>query len=200
MAAIARAAHEYSAPSCPSCGAALDLEHVASGVQACSACGKSFEATRFRPPERSAVVKRLAESGPAAETGCAAHPANVAAANCQRCGVFMCELCRIDADEMALCPACFDRLSSEGALPSTLTTYHDYGRQASNLALAGIPLMVFGLAIGPAAIYYGLRALKQLRQMGESSGRARARIAIAAGVLETGVGGLFIANLIRQAV
>lgn len=194
-----RAAHEYGGPSCPHCGADLELARVVSGMQSCPACFSSFEATRFQAPDRSAAVQRLAEAGPGAETACAAHPANVAVVNCQRCGVFMCALCRIDADEMALCPACFDRLSAEGALASTRTTFRDYGRLASNTAIAGLLLLVFGLAIGPAAIYYGVRSLRQLSQMGETTGRARAVIAILAGLLETGFGGLMLVSMFARA-
>lgn len=193
--ATKRASHEYAGPSCPHCLAELEIARVVSGMQACRGCSSSFEAMRFQPPDRAAAVQRLGEAGPGAETACAAHPANVAVVNCQRCGVFMCALCRIDADEMALCPACFDRLSAEGALASTRTSFRDYGRQASNTAIVGLPLIVFGLAIGPAAIYYGLRSLKQLRQMGETTGRARAVIAILAGLLEAGVGGFMLASV-----
>lgn len=194
-----RASHEYAGPSCPHCLADLEIARVVSGMQACPSCFGSFEAMRFQAPDRAAAVQRLAEAGPGAETACAAHPANVAVVNCQRCGVFMCALCRIDADEMALCPACFDRLSAEGALASTRTTFRDYGRQASNTAIAGLLLMVFGLAIGPAAIYYGVRSLKQLRQMGETAGRARAVIAILAGLFETGIGGYLVLSMFAGA-
>ncbi len=186
MAPKPRGSHEYAGPSCPACGAALELLRVVSGMQACPSCNAAFEATRFQPPERSARVRQLAEAGDG--TACAAHPANQAAANCERCGVFMCSLCRIDADEQALCPACFDRLSSEGALASTRTSFRDYGRQAWTVALAGLPLLALGAAIGPAAIYFGVRSLRQLREMGESTGRARALFAILAGTAETGFG------------
>jgi uncharacterized paraquat-inducible protein A len=172
---------------------------MVSGMQACPTCFGSFEGTRFQPSDRQAAVQRLGESGPGTETACAAHSDNVAVVNCQRCGVFMCALCRIDADEMALCPACFDRLSAEGALASTRTTFRDYSRQASNTAIAGLLLWVFGLIIGPVAIYYGIRSLKQLRQMGESGGRARAVIAILAGLVETGLGGFFVVSMVARA-
>jgi uncharacterized paraquat-inducible protein A len=194
-----RASHEYAGPVCPHCGAGLDVARMVSGLQACPACFGSFEGTRFQPPERQAVVQRLGESGPGAETACAAHSDNVAVVNCQRCGVFMCALCRIDADEMALCPACFDRLSAEGALASTRTTFRDYGRQASNTAIAGLLMWVFGLLIGPVAIYYGIRSLRQLRQMGETGGRARAVIAILAGLVETALGGFFVVSMVARA-
>jgi hypothetical protein len=194
-----RGAHEYAGPSCPHCGADLELLHVVSGMQSCPACFSSFEATRFQPPDRAGAVQRLAESGPGAETACAAHPANVAVVNCQRCGVFMCGLCRIDADEMALCPACFDRLSAEGALASTRTTFRDYGRQASNTAIVGLLFWFLGFAIGPAAIYYGVRSLRQLKQMDETSGRARAVIAILVGLAEAGFGAFMLISMFARA-
>jgi hypothetical protein len=175
-----------------------ELARVVSGMQACASCHASFEATRFQPPLKVANVKQVAEAGPgAAATACAAHPANQAAANCGRCGVFMCGLCRIDADELALCPGCFDRLSSEGALASTRTTFRDYGRMASTMALVGFPFMAFGAAIGPATIYYGVRSLRQLREMGETSGRARAVIAILAGTAEAAVGVFVIWSAVK---
>ena len=186
MPAKPRGSHEYAGPCCPACGAALELARVVSGMQACASCNADFEATRFQPAERSGKAQQLVEA--ADGTACAAHPANQATANCQRCGVFMCPVCRIDADELALCPACFDRLSSEGALASTRTSFRDYGRQAWTVALAGLPLLALGAAIGPAAIYFGVRSLKQLREMGETTGRARALFAILAGTAEAGFG------------
>jgi len=111
----------------------------------------------------------------------------------------MCALCRIEVDEAELCPACFDRLSAEGALPSTRTRYRDYGRQASSYALLAGLFWVIGPLLGPLAAYYGLRSLRQLREMGEQEGRLRAWLAMAAGVL-VAVGGVwFWVAVIREA-
>ena len=60
------------------------------------------------------------------------------------------------------------------------------------LALAGVPLMTFGVVIGTAAAYYGIRSLRQLRAMGESGGRSRAVLAIVAGILEAGFSGFIL--------
>jgi hypothetical protein len=119
-------------------------------------------------------------------TTCANHPANLAETGCERCGVFMCSLCRIDIDGLVLCPTCFDRLSSEGALPSTQTRLRDYGRQASVYALGGILLWFFAVVLGPLAVYFGARSLGQIRAQNASDGRLRAWLSITAGVLETG--------------
>jgi hypothetical protein len=169
------------------------------GMQRCASCGEAFEAMRFAAPRPVEAARSLAEPGTANETACAAHPGNAAASNCERCGVFMCALCEIEADEMKLCPACFDRLSAEGALPSARTSYRDYGRQASMLALLGLPMMMFGAVIGPAAAFYGVRSLRQLRAMGESGGRTRAVLAILAGLFEATVSVFLLASAFRAA-
>jgi len=188
----------YFGPSCPHCQAPLDLSRVMTGLQRCAVCARPFQAARFAAPARPVTVKALVESVGEGGTACASHPGNASTSNCQRCGVFMCSLCEIDADEMKLCPACFDRLSAEGALASTRTTFRDYGRQASMLALAGVPLMAFGVVLGTAAAFYGIRSLRQLRAMGESGGRARAAVAIVAGILEMGVSGFLIVSAFRS--
>jgi hypothetical protein len=182
----------YAGAACPLCLQPLDLANLVSGIQRCSRCRGSFQAVRFTPPERDVRVLGLGESSTGSETACANHPGNAAPGNCQRCGIFMCSLCRIDADEMSLCPACFDRLSAEGALASTRTTFRDYSRQASTLALVGFPLMSMGALIGPAAVYYAIRALRDARARQENEGRARSWISLLAGLAETAVGGFMI--------
>lgn len=142
---------------------------------------------RFDPPGRESPVMRLSEAGPAGATACASHANNAAVANCGRCGVFMCGLCRIDSDGLVLCPACFDRLSGEGALPSAVVRYRDYGRMASSLSVLGLLLAFVGIVAGPAAVYYGVHGLRQKRQMGDASGRLGIWLAMGLGALE-GVG------------
>jgi hypothetical protein len=185
------AAADYAGPSCPHCQAPLDMGRILTGMQRCASCAESFQAARFAAPVRLAVARGVAETAGEGGTACASPPGNATTSNCQRCGVFMCALCEIDTDEMKLCPACFDRLSAEGALASTRTSFRDYGRQAAMLALVGFPLMLFGAVIGPVAIYYGVRSLRQLKAMGESKGKVRAWVAMAAGLAEM-VLGIFV--------
>jgi hypothetical protein len=195
---MAQRATGYFGPACPHCQASLDLTRVMTGLQRCVVCARPFQAARFAAPVRAIAVKAMVEAAGEGGTACASHPGNASTSNCQRCGVFMCSLCEIDADEMKLCPACFDRLSAEGALASTRTTFRDYGRQASMLALAGVPLMAFGVVLGSAAAFYGIRSLRQLRAMGESGGRARAIVSIVAGLAEMGVSGFLIVSAFRS--
>ncbi len=173
---------DFGGPSCPRCRRDLDPEHVASGEQTCPLCGGAFEATRFDPPEARVSVRAVEEAGPGGVASCAAHRGNVAASNCGRCGVFMCELCRIDVDERVLCPGCFDRLSAEGALPSARTTFRDYGRMGSQFLLLALLFTFVGAPFALGAVYAGVKGLGQRKRLGEGSA-VRAWVSIVLGFL-----------------
>jgi ribosomal protein L37AE/L43A len=163
----------YEGVVCPFCKHRLNSTQLFSGEGHCPFCNKFFEGAAFTPVLRKAKVARVIESGPEGATACAKHERNTAVANCERCGNFMCGLCRIDADGMVLCPGCFERLSSEGALPSSLKSYRDYASSAGMLSLAGLfPLFwFFGFIVGPLVIYWAVRGFKQQQEM-EETGRA----------------------------
>ncbi len=174
----------YAGPACPHCARTIEVRKLVSGPQTCPWCRRPFEAVAFDPPPPDVSVPRITEARPEAAHACANHAGNVAATHCSRCGIFMCPLCRIDADAMVLCPACFDRLVAEGAVPSAIATYRDYGRQATMLAVLG--LFVFPAPIAaPAAIYCGRKRLKQLAAMGQRGGRAGVYAVFVVAVLET---------------
>ncbi len=174
---------DFGGPSCPRCRRGLDPAQVDSGFQSCPHCGGYFDATRFEPPEPRVTVRAVEEAGPGAAASCTAHRGNVATTNCGRCGVFMCDLCRIDADERVLCPACFERLSAEGALPSARTTFRDYGRMGVHfLVFALLFFSCFGPPFAVGAVYAGIKGLQQRRRLGEGSAVA-AWAAIALGSL-----------------
>src|SRR5688500_12609221 len=139
---------------CPRCRQQIDAAAIQTSENAaCPACGREFKAVRFNPPERAAALPRLVTGTLDAGQPCANHPRNAAVTSCQRCGSFMCALCRIDVDGRTLCPTCFDRLSTEGSLQSTRTTFRDYSGLASVSATAGCLLMILGLLFGPLTIY-----------------------------------------------
>ncbi len=154
-----------------------------SGSQQCARCGGFFEATRFEPPAPTSSVRALEQAGPEGGAACAAHPGNAAVGHCGRCGVFMCDLCRIETDGQALCPGCFDRLSAEGALPSARLTFRDYGRMGSTLVLLGVLCLVIPV-FGPGAVYAGIQGLRQRKRIGEGSA-GWAWFSIIAGSIET---------------
>jgi len=173
---------DFGGPNCPRCRRDLDPAHVDSGFQPCPHCGGYFDATRFEAPEPRVTVRTIEEAGPGTAASCAAHRGNVASSNCGRCGVFMCELCRIDADDRVLCPGCFDRLSAEGALPSARTTFRDYGRMGSQFLLLALLFTFVGAPFALGAVYAGVKGLGQRKRLGEGSA-VRAWVSIVLGFL-----------------
>jgi hypothetical protein len=189
------ARRSYQGPACPSCAAALRAGDLVTGPGHCPSCGMRYEAAAFTPvADPGPTVLPVGAAGEG--TPCAKHARNVSEASCVRCGTFMCQLCRIDTDAMVLCPGCFDRLAGEGALPSARRTFRDHSRMALTLAVIGFPFMIFGLLIGPCAVWAAWRGLRARRQLGVSISRTRCIVALIAGVLETVGGGAFLATLL----
>lgn len=143
-------------------------------------------------------MKRLAEAGPGGAHACANHAGNLAATHCARCGIFMCALCRIEADGQTLCPACFERLSDEGALRSAIATYRDYGRMSAMLAALGLLFIFVGPVAGPASIYYGRKRLDQMRVHGDEGTRLGVYTAMAVGALGAIGGVVAIALMVKS--
>ncbi len=186
----------YAGPACPQCNRTLGAEHLVDGQQRCRTCDHDFTAYRLSPlPERATVVTALATT--VAATPCARHERNVSVASCGRCGVFMCQLCRIDSDGLVLCPGCFERLADEGTLPSARKSYRDYGRMASHLALLGFFLMwPLGVLIGPFAMWMGVKGLRTRAQPGVHISKARCITAIVLGIIETVVWFAIVAAIV----
>ncbi len=169
---------------CPLCKREIDIASIGTPEAVCPRCHGIFEAIRFEAPIRAAAMPQMAEGTLEASQPCAVHSLNAAVTSCQRCGAFMCDLCRIDVDGKTLCPTCFERLSSEGSLESTRTTFRDYPGLASLTATAGCLMSFIGILFGPLAIYYGVKGLKQKKAMGESDGKPGLWVAIVLGSIE----------------
>ena len=175
---------------CPRCRTKIDVATITTSAAAqCPVCQGTFEAIRFDPQRRAFAPPGMIDGGLAAAQPCSIHPGNAAVANCERCGSFICELCRIEVDGRTLCPGCFERLSSEGALDSTRTSFRDYSGLAGVTATAGCVVWFLCLVLGPLAIYYAVKGLKEKKSRGESDGRAGLWVAIFVGSLEI-IGGI----------
>jgi len=187
------AAAEVMSIRCPRCREPIEITSIPTmGEARCALCGRAFQAVRFEPPSRAAVVPQMVDGTLDAAQPCANHPGNAAVTSCQRCGSFICALCRIDLDNRTLCPTCFERLSAEGSLESTRTTFRDYPGLAGVTATVGCLISALGFLFGPLAIYYGIKGLKQKKEMGESDGLVGLRVAIVIGSLESIGGALFM--------
>jgi len=162
---------DYQGPECPRCHAHLTSDWIQSGTITCPDCSKPFEATAFRPQQRSLqVVSVAAALTPEGANACANHSRNAAVTNCSRCGLFICALCNMDVGTGPYCPSCFDRLRSEDALQPAATRYRDYAAMARIAVIAGLffSFMLLGLPFGSASLYYARKGFKQLRADGRS--------------------------------
>lgn len=187
----------YIGPACPRCGMALDASILETGEQKCPSCSGTFWGTPFAPPEpRAEAVASILEAGPEGGVACARHAGNVAVASCSRCGVFMCSLCKIDIDGLELCPSCFDRLASEGALASTQTRIRDYRGMAFTLGVVGCLVYIFGLVTGPLTFYLVWRGFRQRRELGDRGGVLSLLVSIVLGILQIVIAGFLIVALV----
>ena len=177
---------------CPCCDRDLAAGLVV-GEQRCPGCGSLIEAAVFAPPRDPGPV--VLPSG--TSTPCARHARNLAESSCQRCGAFMCALCRVSVDGMELCTPCFDRLEREGALPSARRSVRNYNGMAFNVSLYGICFFYLGLLIGPLVIHLAVRGMRQNRRLGERISVAAGWFALAMGVLHLLVGALILVVLLR---
>ena len=181
---------------CPRCRREINLSWIDTPDAVCPLCRRPFEAIRFEPPVRAVLMPQMADGALEAAQPCAVHPLNAAVASCERCGSFICALCRIDVDGRTLCPTCFERLSTEGSLESTRTTFRDFPGLAGVAATIGcLGVAFFGVLLGPLAIYYAIKGLRQKKAMGESDGRVGLWLAILLGVAEIGFGIFFLFSI-----
>ncbi len=171
--------------------------------ETCAACGTSFAAVAFAPPPPVVRRPEAAFADPAAAalgaTPCARHPNHAAVANCSRCGVFICELCRIPLEGQELCPDCFDRLSREGSFTAVETHFFDATGLAITVVILGWLTSCFGIVLGPTAIVLAVKGLRQKRAWRETGGRAGPIFAIVMGVLLTLFALAFIAMMFAGA-
>jgi hypothetical protein len=185
-------ARAYTGPECPRCRGYLDLERMGAGEQHCLSCGTVFLATPFQPPEMRLRVGRIAEAGPEGAVPCARHSGNAAVGNCTRCGVFMCNLCKIEIEGQELCPSCFDRLSAEGGLSSAQTRIRDFRGMAISFGVLGLLFSCFGLITGPLTLYFVAQAARQRRMWNERGGIPALVTASLLGVLQIGISVFFV--------
>jgi uncharacterized Zn finger protein (UPF0148 family) len=161
----------YSGTACPHCSIPLRHETFKTGTQVCPRCGKLFEAVCFTPVQARVVVPEVAGMGVETSAPCSTHARNLAVAACEHCGKFMCELCKISADGKVYCPACFGRLSSEGALASTVTRFKNYEGLALVCILFCWLFSPSSIVAVPLGIYYCLKGLSEKRRLQEQEGR-----------------------------
>jgi hypothetical protein len=108
---------------------------------------------RCREPiyERTPALRRPSESPEPGTAVCAAHPNNPSIGTCQRCGNFLCGVCRTRWFERVLCMACIER-TREGkeARPEDARAHR---RQALLALVFGIAAWVLVLLAGVCLLF-----------------------------------------------
>jgi uncharacterized paraquat-inducible protein A len=161
---------------------------LTAGACVCAACGLAFEAAVLSPPEQPAPRQLELSQG---QVQCARHARNAAVASCERCGAFMCALCRIDADGKSLCAACFERLRASGELESASTSSRSFRTLGLHLGILGLPFMAAGILIGPASVIATVRGMRQERKEGTAGETFGAVLALVLGAVST-LGGVLL--------
>lgn len=196
------AVQPYEGPTCPRCDWALTADWIRSGIVRCPDCNYDFEATAFTPPVRRLKVVEVAATGPDGASACANHARNAATTSCTRCGLFICALCDMNVGTGSYCPACFDRVRSEGSLSAAATKTRDYFAMARIAAVVGIffSFAFIGALFGVVAIVYQSKGRNQRLQRGEDPWPASAIIVTIIALLDIAVGLIFGVILIASLV
>jgi hypothetical protein len=165
---VSAAQQEYRGPGCPRCWTPLPPAVLGLGNVHCGECALDFTAAVFQPALARPVSRP--EDAPSGGASCARHARNAAVAACERCGAFMCPLCRVEVEGKALCAACFDRGRNEGSLHAAQTTFRSWRTLGLHLSLAGVLMYPLGILIGPASLYATIRGISQARKDGDEGG------------------------------
>jgi hypothetical protein len=188
----------YAGPVCPLCGVEIDFSIFSAGEQICPRCLRPYLATQFTPPTPyRPPVESLAAAGPGGAVPCGRHAGNAAVANCARCGVFMCTLCRIETDGQELCPACFDRLSAEGVLWSSRIQSRDYRGLSLAMGFLGL-FCIAGILTGPLTFYLIYRGVQQRRQMGDKDGTLTFLVAALLGAVQIALSCFYLWGILQS--
>jgi len=183
----------YEGPCCPRCGAKLTTDWIRSGTIVCPDCNRPFEATAFNPAAPKLKVAEAVGTTLGESNACANHARNAATTNCTRCGLFICALCDMNVGTGSYCPSCFDRIRSEGALPTVAKKTRDFGAMSRVSAVVGL-LFTFafvGPLFGILSLYYQAKARKQRREFGEDPWSAGMVVIMLLAILEIAGGGAF---------
>src|SRR6266851_3591312 len=105
---------------------------------------------RCREPlfEQRANYERVEDGAASAGNLCAVHRRNPAQSTCQRCGNYMCQVCRTRFRARSLCTACVDRvLESQEATPQDGRAHFWQAILAIISGVAGWAITLFGLIL-----------------------------------------------------
>jgi ribosomal protein L37AE/L43A len=189
---------QYEGPQCPRCGARLTTDWIRTGTIVCPDCDRPFEATAFNPAPPKLQIAEAVGTTVGETNACANHARNAATTNCARCGLFICALCDMNIGTGSYCPACFERIRSDGSLPTVAKKTRDYSAMARVSAIVGLLFVIafVGPLFGILSLYYQSKARKQRREIGEDPWSAGMVFVMLLAILEIVGGGAMIVFLL----
>jgi hypothetical protein len=105
----------------------------------CPVCRTSQKVMLFSAIEKEPEKGELAESVMDDNAACINHPDKAAAALCDGCGAYVCNLCEIEIEDQHLCPVCFNNNSGKITTLNKRTVLHD----SCALSIAVFPMLIW---------------------------------------------------------
>ena len=163
MATRASTQQDAFAPPCPKCRTPLVGIEVGEGEGVCGACSAPLGYVLFPALHRARPVARAVRSVDGDAT-CFFHTQNQAAAICDDCGRYLCEVCEVPAeDEGRLCPPCVSgRRKRTPQKAAEVITYDSIA-----LTTALLPMLVWPLTLvtAPIALTLAIIGLRKPRSL-----------------------------------
>jgi ribosomal protein L37AE/L43A len=191
------AVQPYDGPRCPRCDANLTSDWIRTGTIVCPDCNRPFEATAFDPALPKLHIAEAVGTTVGETNACANHARNAATTNCIRCGLFICALCDMNVGSGSYCPSCFERIRTDGSLPTVAKKTRDFSAMARVSAIVGLffTFAFIGPLFGILSLYYQAKARKQRRDVGEDPWSAGMVVVMLLSVLEIVGGAIMIGFL-----
>jgi hypothetical protein len=144
-----------SALACPRCGGKLPMEVLEPQGSECSGCETHVEAAVFPALLRADESSRR-EPVVSDEAACFFHYQSVAMFSCNRCGRFLCALCRVMWAGENVCTACLEATTKDDQARAVASSRFHFDSLA--LALATLPVLtwIFSLVTAPLALGFAL--------------------------------------------
>ncbi len=144
---------------CDGCRTPLPVELVRlDEFTPCPTCGAALLGEVFPAFYKDLLPGLPGEDlGAPGETACFYHSGKRAAGTCERCGVFVCNLCDLQVGGERICPRCLDLGVKKKKLGRLEFERVLHGRIA--LSLAVLPLLIFYFTVltAPAALFVAIR-------------------------------------------
>ena len=138
---------------CEKCSARLAVNEL-DIFSRCPRCRTIQKVVLFAALEKEYEKGVEAEAVLEDNAACLNHPDKAAAALCDSCGAYICNLCEIAVEEQHLCPGCFNNNFSKIATLNKRTVLHD--SCALNIAVLSILVWPISIFTAPFTIGWSL--------------------------------------------